>query len=475
MADCVIPVVHGRTLRKDKKYLTSTVTTILIQVILQKICFVFESDENKWLNLYEHMCGFMLQFKFIDNTYKIRETPTQRNLKPIAIKMKDFFTNLQMSIVQPTVHATLVVQSLLNILWKIVEPDPDNLDIVNEIETFLGRASLIKESSAMEGLETIRDEYRRVLEHMFFIVRGGKLPTKIMCGLFSSRYYQYFDEVNEKGSGGAGQVVKAKHRLDKGFYAIKKIRFRLTTGDNFLQRFAEAEILARLEHPNIVPYKGAWIEIKFVPSLQAITDGSSDENSSSDENFLNCTQSTSDSNVIVFKDESGESEINHDSDSIEFKDDSSVPEVTHEYKNQQPQLTLEFVLFIKMSLLPMTLKDFLKDQDAPLDMKIVLDVFMQLIHGLSHVHSQRIIHHDIKPANILVRFGRNQKIDVCIADFGLACINRKGHTGEGFGTPLYAASEQRNRGTCEFKVGIFSSFKFLNELFLFRVTSTPLE
>lgn len=52
---------------------------------------------------------------------------------------------------------------------------------------------------------------------------------------------------------------KVKNKLDGGFYAIKKIRFR-DKGVRTQQVLREVKALARLDHPNVCRYYHAWIE-----------------------------------------------------------------------------------------------------------------------------------------------------------------------------------------------------------------------
>lgn len=466
---CLMPWGCGGTVRKD-----SYIAEVLILVILQKICFVLEP--SKWQNLYENICETMLQFKLIERIHDIGEFPISLNFLKIANHLKEFIGSLEPYKLEATTHTTLFVHSLLQILWKLAEPERDNLDnIESELETLLNQAFLNNDSSALEGLQMICLEYQRKLLQMFFIVRTGKVTTKTLCELFSSQYLQEFHEKKEIGSGGAGEVFAAQHRLDKIVYAIKKIKLNWTSANDVIQHLAEVKILASLNHPNVVDYKTVRLELLLAPHQQAISDTSTDESGSSKEAALVHSESTntSDSDFIEFKDEvkndqvlecvesvltPGSDEFNESESNSESVDHlvENIPANDFKVGSLHPQFNLELVLYIQMFFLPMTLKDYLEQQKGTsLHIDIVKDIFMQLVNGLNHVHNKNYIHHDIKPSNILVKMVGTRRIHVCLADFGLACINKHGHTGEGFGTPLYAAPEQLE-GRCTPKVRLFT-------------------
>ena len=79
--------------------------------------------------------------------------------------------------------------------------------------------------------------------------------------------------------------------------------------------------------------------------------------------------------------------------------------------------------FLVMQLLEgQTLRDIISGdghQEAPLEFTKLLDVSVQIAHGLEAAHRHGIIHRDIKPANIFVTTGGQTKI----LDFGLAKVS----------------------------------------------------
>ncbi|XP_015601984.1 eukaryotic translation initiation factor 2-alpha kinase 1 isoform X3 [Cephus cinctus] len=80
-----------------------------------------------------------------------------------------------------------------------------------------------------------------------------------------SRYRREFKEIGFIAAGGFGHVFKALHRLDEIEYAVKKIIVRSDRLKTIMQHLAEVKMIAKLNHANIVSYKGAWIEPTLPP------------------------------------------------------------------------------------------------------------------------------------------------------------------------------------------------------------------
>lgn len=66
-------------------------------------------------------------------------------------------------------------------------------------------------------------------------------------------------------------------------------------------------------------------------------------------------------------------------------------------------------------------------------------ILLQLLLGLSHLHSRNVVHRDIKPANVLVK----APFDIAIADLGLAQLSEDGRLERRCGTLPFIAPEVR--------------------------------
>ncbi len=103
--------------------------------------------------------------------------------------------------------------------------------------------------------------------------------------------------------------------------------------------------------------------------------------------------------------------------------------------------------------------------NGPLELPELLHIGRQIASGLAAAHAQTLIHRDVKPGNILLENGAEQKVK--ITDFGLAraaddaSLTRSGMIS---GTPLYMAPEQALGQTLDHRSDLFSLGSVLYEL-----------
>lgn len=105
---------------------------------------------------------------------------------------------------------------------------------------------------------------------------------------------------------------------------------------------------------------------------------------------------------------------------------------------------------------------FIKRQLSLLPEKVVLKVFSQICLGLAYLHSERILHRDIKSTNIFLK----KDMRVRIGDFGITrrLPPNKTHLTELIGTPCYLSPELLLQGAYDDKNDVWALGCLLYEL-----------
>lgn len=100
------------------------------------------------------------------------------------------------------------------------------------------------------------------------------------------------------------------------------------------------------------------------------------------------------------------------------------------------------------------------------------DIVRGVLLGLQHLHRQRIVHRDFKPANILISRDNQGRFVPKIADFGLSKLVHEDEIessdfdlSDGRGTPSYKAPEQIVGGKVSFNLDLWAFGVILFELF----------
>src|SRR5207253_4717611 len=88
-------------------------------------------------------------------------------------------------------------------------------------------------------------------------------------------------------------------------------------------------------------------------------------------------------------------------------------------------------------------------QNRPMPPRLTVEISVQALHGLDHLHSMGLIHRDISPENIMLSQDHHGKLLVKVIDFGIAKSLAEGESGQGLtqtgmflGKLKYASPEQ---------------------------------
>lgn len=96
------------------------------------------------------------------------------------------------------------------------------------------------------------------------------------------------------------------------------------------------------------------------------------------------------------------------------------------------------------------------------------DIFEQLLEALAYAHAKRIMHCDVKPANVILFDGT----DARLSDFGLARHARKTVVASGSGTLGYMSPEQA-MGRPSFRSDVFSAAMILYRMLTGELPEWP--
>ncbi|CAG0879388.1 unnamed protein product [Darwinula stevensoni] len=293
----------------------------------------------------------------------------------------------------------------------------------------------------------------------------------------NSRLLQEFYDLEWLGSGGFGDVLKGKNKLDGNIYAIKRVV--LNPRNRALNRkiTREVKLLSRLNHENVVRYFNSWIETTTIETEESGSSPSEDlerkqtETSSSQSNDFDKKVEGGDSELLrlgsalpppnecsvewstsypatcagVDGNESSSSEDEEEEgcfgtscmfhaeskedsfegDSVVFENESikadekqeSIVEAHRDENQQFPTIGKIYqYLYIQMEFCEKSTLLTAIQNGLHGDEDRIWQLFREIVEGLAHIHQQGMIHRDLKPTNIFL----DSEDHVKIGDFGLA-------------------------------------------------------
>jgi TolB-like protein/tRNA A-37 threonylcarbamoyl transferase component Bud32 len=102
-------------------------------------------------------------------------------------------------------------------------------------------------------------------------------------------------------------------------------------------------------------------------------------------------------------------------------------------------------------------------QHGPLDVKLALDITVQITSALAAAHQAGLVHRDIKPANIILTRESQGQLTAKVIDFGLVKVaagtledSSASEPGIFLGTPRYASPEQISCGQVDIRSDLYS-------------------
>jgi serine/threonine-protein kinase len=121
------------------------------------------------------------------------------------------------------------------------------------------------------------------------------------------------------------------------------------------------------------------------------------------------------------------------------------------------------VPYIVMELLRGETLESVIDTRGPLAPGYAIELFLQVLAGLSAAHAQGIVHCDLKPANVLVTQPRPGRPLVKVLDFGVARGVEAAHQAEqvALGTPMFMAPEQVVGDAVDFRTDVYQACAML--------------
>ncbi|RYP40692.1 hypothetical protein DL767_001550 [Monosporascus sp. MG133] len=331
---------------------------------------------------------------------------------------------------------------------------PEVQPLAEQLFTRAGQAlssnGLLSSSSASSSLHSTRQQYLSGLDNLAaagltpgaellnpmrdLVMQSSKLslvphPTSelqlTVQSPFRSHYQANFEERGLLGKGAFGKVFRCYNPLDQKTYAIKKVRLSPKLSREFSEGrrgemediLREVKALAKLDHVNVVRYHATWIEQPHQPPVGVVNQADSDSVFGEDTtpHAVGEGSKEMDGGQLQWSENAeravAETLSLDDTTSDVFTDGRGV---VHSKDVERPSKIREdgtYVLYIQMSMYPMTLAQYLSPSSSSDDTAVprhcyhllpTLRLLLAILAGLQYIHAKGLIHRDIKPGNIFL-------------------------------------------------------------------------
>lgn len=295
------------------------------------------------------------------------------------------------------------------------------------------------------------------------------------------RHKTDFEVLEEIGSGGFGRVFRVKHKLDRKEYALKVVQ--TSSSSKELEKIVrEVQVLASIQNQHVVRYFSAWLEPGDL-ARGSLVDNSHDSGTDLSSGSFFSTQETTNTRHMHLNTICNLCRSSYKDWEVSLEQWGLIDAVLQPlnlcvdcYKKSVPPdadisgnsiretQVLPNFLYILMEYCESTLGDAVKEiqqsKSADADAKI-WDLFGQILEGFAHLHTNGVIHRDVKPSNIFVHDNT-----VKIGDLGLATTFSRSDSETGFlnnNQGGSGGSKSSEVGTVLYMAPEVSAGKFYNE------------
>ncbi|KAK2983351.1 hypothetical protein RJ640_010728, partial [Escallonia rubra] len=211
-----------------------------------------------------------------------------------------------------------------------------------------------------------------------------------------------YEVIEQIGRGAFGAAFLVLHKTEKKKYVLKKIRVAKQTEKFKRTAHQEMDLIARLNHPYIVEYKDAWVDKGFcVCIVTSYCEGG------------DMAEIVKKARGVFFPEE------------VAGKIFCAVDDFFHLYLEK---LTFSYLFYLNLSCIILLLCSVQK----------LCKWLAQLLLALDYLHSNRVLHRDLKCSNIFL----TKDNDIRLGDFGLAkLLNSEDLASSVVGTPNYMCPE----------------------------------
>ena len=240
------------------------------------------------------------------------------------------------------------------------------------------------------------------------------------ASLFPSRLHSEFETLQFLGSGGFGDVLKVKNKLDGNEYAIKRILLDAKSRQLNKKITREVKLLSRLNHENIVRYYNSWLETvqRVEPQPAAKMNGqqgdgivAKDTTADSDSSLFSSpnkgrwfakprashSSNSSSSGGIAFEADSDalDTSSSEEESSKEEAEEDTVDAPTSFSSPSVHPPSLQY-MYIQMEYCEKSTLRTAIDSELYLDKSRIWRLFREIVEGLAYIHTSGIIHRDLK-------------------------------------------------------------------------------